>query len=115
MNVPNYQWKDIISDEIWDIHIPEGLFVNLDKHISATLVDKWFDPTTQAYIIENIGNVYVQGLLGEKGEIQQMFYEHSRRGGEGGVLPPTLNSMVLEGIDIGKIFKPWKYRESKNM
>ena len=46
MNVPNYQWKDIISDEIWDIHIPEGLFVNLDKHISATLVDKWFDPTT---------------------------------------------------------------------
>ena len=36
-------------------------------------------------------------------------------GGGGGVLPPTLNSMVLEGIDIGKIFKPWKYRESKNM
>ena len=46
MNVPDYQWKDIMSDDIWNIHIPEGMFANWDKHISATLVDKGFDPTT---------------------------------------------------------------------
>ena len=36
-----------MSDEIWEMHIPEVIFSKWDNHTSARLVDEGFMPTTE--------------------------------------------------------------------
>ena len=49
VNVTKDKRKGKMVEEIWDMHIPEGLFTKLSKHSSEILVDKVFDPTTEDY------------------------------------------------------------------
>ena len=99
MNVANYKWKYKTEYGIWYMQIPNGLFAKWDKHTSVRLVNKGFEPTTQDDIRKFIVTVYIKGILIVKGEIRYLLSEHGRWGV---LLHPTLDVIVLEGIDIFK-------------
>ena len=53
------------------------MFAKWANQRNAIPVDKWFEPTTEDDIRHWIGNLYAQGVLGEKGGILRAFCEHS--------------------------------------
>ena len=62
------------------MHIPKGIIEKWNNKTSARLLDKVFGPATEADIIEWIGTLYEQGILGGGGKIRHEFSEHSQHG-----------------------------------